>query len=471
MSERLSAIAARLGAPFVDASCEGADAAVSRIVTDTRALRPGDLLVALRGERFDAHEFLAQAREKGAVGAVVDHPVADSLAQIVVPDTRLALGLLARAHRLDWDGQLIAVTGNSGKTTVKEMLASILGRRAPTLATRGNLNNDIGAPLTLLELAAEHRYAAIELGANHLGEIAWTTALAKPQVVIITNVTGAHVGEFGGMGQIAQAKGEILAGLSSDGCAVLDRDEAYFPVWRALAGRARVVDYGLEDYGIKNYGIKDYGIEAGASVTARDLVCDPAGRYAFTLCLPGEASVRVGLSLMGRHNVRNALAAAAATHALGFGAAEIATGLEACRSMAGRMQVVDGIRGSCVIDDTYNANPGAMLAALEALSSLPSPRWCFLGAMGELGGDSERLHAEVGRSARDLGLDFLGTYGEPARAASEAFGHEGHHFDDWAALERFAQDQLPSRASVLVKGSRSAGMERLVAALRDDASR
>lgn len=451
MSEVLSTIAARLGAPF-----EGADAAVTRIVTDTRALRPGDLLVALRGERFDAHEFLAQAREKGAVGAVVDHPVADSLTQIVVPDTRLALGLLARAHRLDWDGQLIAVTGNSGKTTVKEMLSSILSRRAPTLATRGNLNNDIGAPLTLLELAAEHRYAAIELGANHLGEIAWTTALAKPQVAVITNVTGAHVGEFGGMGQIAQAKGEILAGLSSDGYAVLDRDEAYFSVWRALAGRARVVDYGIDD---------------GASVTARDLVCDPAGRYAFTLCLPGEASVRVGLSLMGRHNVRNALAAAAATHALGFGAAEIAAGLEACRSMAGRMQVVDGIRGSCVIDDTYNANPGAMRAALEALSSLPSPRWCFLGAMGELGEDSERLHAEVGRSARDLGLDFLGTYGEPARAASEAFGHEGHHFDDWAALERFAQDQLPSRASVLVKGSRSAGMERLVAALRDDASR
>lgn len=456
MSEGLSTVAARLGASF-----EGSDTAVSRIVTDTRALRPGDLLVALRGERFDAHEFLAQAREKGAVGAVVDHPVTDSLAQIVVPDTRLALGLLARAHRLDWDGQLIAVTGNSGKTSVKEMLASILSRRAPTLATRGNLNNDIGAPLTLLELAAEHRYAAIELGANHLGEIAWTTALAKPQVAIITNVTGAHVGEFGGMGQIAQAKGEILAGLSSDGYAVLDRDEAYFSVWRALAGRARVVDYSIEDC----------GIEAGASVTARDLVCDSAGRYAFTLCLPGEASVRVGLSLMGRHNVRNALAAAAATHALGFGAAEIATGLEACRSMAGRMQVVGGIRGSCLIDDTYNANPGAMRAALEALSSLPSPRWCFLGAMGELGEASERLHAEVGRSARDLGLDFLGTYGEPARAASAAFGDEGHHFDDWEALVRFAQDQLPSRASVLVKGSRSAGMERLVAALRDDASR
>ncbi|WP_342594764.1 UDP-N-acetylmuramoyl-tripeptide--D-alanyl-D-alanine ligase [Salinicola lusitanus] len=451
MSDRLSGVAARLGADLA-----GVDAEVLRVVTDTRALLPGDLLVALQGDRFDAHDFLAQAREKGAVGAVVSRPVADPLAQIQVPDTRLALGLLARAHRLEWGGKLVAVTGNSGKTTVKEMLASILSRRAPTLATRGNLNNDIGAPLTLLELGAEHRYAAVELGANHLGEIAWTTALAKPQVAIITNVTGAHVGEFGGMGQIAQAKGEILAGLAADGCAVLDREERYFPVWRALAGRARVIDF---------------GIESDASVTARDLVCDAGGRYAFTLSLPGETSVRVSLALMGRHNVRNALAAAAAAQALGLHAAEIVAGLEACRSMPGRMQVIDGVRDSRLIDDTYNANPGAMRAALETLASLPAPRWCFLGPMGEMGAESERLHAEIGQLASELELDFLGTYGEPARAAAEAFGNEGRHFDDWATLERFAQDQLPSRASVLVKGSRSAGMERLVAVLRDDASR
>lgn len=451
MNETLSAIAARLGG-----SLNGPDARASRIVTDTRSLQAGDLLVALAGERFDAHDFVAQAREKGAVGAVVSRPLQDPLAQIVVPDTRLALGLLARAHRLAWHGQLVAVTGNSGKTTVKELLASILSQRAPTLATRGNLNNDIGAPLTLLELKPSQRYAAIELGANHLGEIAWTTALAKPQVAIITNVTGAHVGEFGGMGQIAQAKGEILAGLPTDGCAVLDREERYFPVWRALAGRSRVVDF---------------AIEAPASVTAGDLACDSGGRYAFTLSLPGEASVRVALALIGRHNVRNALAAAAATHALGFTPAEIVAGLEAVQALAGRMQVLAGIRDSRLIDDTYNANPGAMRSALEVLATMPAPRWCFLGPMGELGSDAERLHAEVGRTARALGIDFLGTHGDAARAATEAFGDEGRHFDDWAALERFARDQLPSRASVLVKGSRSAGMERLVAALRADASR
>ncbi|KFF49018.1 UDP-N-acetylmuramoyl-tripeptide--D-alanyl-D-alanine ligase [Gammaproteobacteria bacterium MFB021] len=455
MKLSLNAIAATLGAPGV-APDGAADRMVERIVTDTRELAPGDLLVALKGERFDAHDFLAKARERGAVGAVVAHPVADPLAQIVVPDTRLALGLLARAHRLAWAGELVAVTGNSGKTTVKELLAAILSRRAPTLATRGNLNNDIGAPLTLLGLRAEHRYAAVELGANHLGEIAWTTALARPQVAIITNVTGAHVGEFGGMGQIAQAKGEILAGLSNECVAVLDRQQHYFPVWRALAGSARVLDI---------------AIDAPAAVTAHDLVCDDAGRYAFTLSLPDAPSLTVKLALIGRHNVRNALVAAAAAHALGFAPDEIVAGLAATTAMSGRMQVVAGVRGSRLIDDSYNANPGAMRAALETLATLPAPRWCFLGAMGEMGAESAALHAEVGRTARDLGIDCLGTFGEPARAAAEAFGDEGHHFDDWAALERFARDQLPSHASVLVKGSRSAGMERLVTALRDDASR
>lgn len=451
MSYRLSGIAARLGA-----SLNGADATVMRIVTDTRAVQPGDLLVALVGARFDALDYLGEAREKGAVGAVVSRPVDDALAQIAVPDTRLALGLLARAHRLAWGGQLIAVTGNSGKTTVKEMLSTIFSRRAPTLATQGNLNNDIGAPLTLLRLQDEHRFAAVELGANHLGEIAWTTALSKPDVAIITNVTGAHVGEFGGMGQIAQAKGEILSGLGSGGCAVLDRQERYFPIWRALAGRARLLDF---------------AVDASASVSAGDLVCDRGGRYAFTLSLPGETPRRVSLSLIGEHNVRNALAAAAAAHALGLDGVEIVAGLEACQPMPGRMQAVSGIRNSCIVDDTYNANPGAMRAALAALVALPGPHWCFLGPMAELGDQADAMHAAVGRQAREMGIEFLATFGEAARPAAEAFGESARHFDDWTTLATFARDRLPPRASVLVKGSRSAGMERLVAVLRDDVSR
>lgn len=451
MSEWLSAIAERLGGVVV-----GRDAPVERIVTDSRGLASGDLFLALEGEHFDAHDFIAQARASGAAGAVVSRPVEDPLAQIVVPDTRLALGLLARSHRLAWDGELIAVTGNSGKTTVKELIASMLSRRAATLSTQGNLNNDIGAPLTLLRLEPRHRYAVVELGANHLGEIAWTTALSRPAIAVITNVTDAHVGEFGGTGQIAQAKGEILAGLSESGVAVLDRQQAFFPVWRALAGRARIVDFAIDNE---------------ACVQASDLVCDAVGRYAFTLLIDGLGTMRVSLALIGRHNVRNALAAASAGHAAGLSLAEIVAGLEATTAMPGRMQIVAGMGDSRVIDDSYNANPGAMLAALETLASMPGPRWCFLGAMGELGDDSERYHAEIGLAARELGIDFLGTLGGAARAAAEAFGNEGHHFDDWATLLRFAHDQLPPRASVLVKGSRSAGMERLVAALRVDASR
>ncbi|WP_110668394.1 UDP-N-acetylmuramoyl-tripeptide--D-alanyl-D-alanine ligase [Salinicola halophilus] len=451
MSERLSDVALRLGVRL-----SGEDSPVGDVVTDTRKLLPGDLLVALVGERFDAHAFLAQARASGAAGAIVSRPIDDPLPQIVVPDTRLALGQLAHSHRLAWEGELIAVTGNSGKTTVKELTAAIVSRRAPTLATHGNLNNDIGAPLTLLRLEPAHRYAVVELGANHLGEIAWTTALARPAIAVITNVTDAHVGEFGGTGQIAQAKGEILAGLRETGAAVLDRQQPFFPLWRSLAGRARVVDF---------------AIEAEASVAAHDLVCDAAGRYAFTLSITGEAPRRVSLGLLGRHNVRNALAAAGACHAAGLSATEIAAGLEATAAMPGRMQVIEGIRESRLIDDSYNANPGAMRVALETLATLPAPRWCFLGAMGELGEASERYHHEIGRLARELGIDVLGTYGDAARAAAAAFGDEGHHFDDWAALSGFAHDRLPPRASVLVKGSRSAGMERLVTALRIDASR
>ncbi|MDN3522352.1 UDP-N-acetylmuramoyl-tripeptide--D-alanyl-D-alanine ligase [Halomonas ramblicola] len=427
--------------------------AIEAIVTDTRQLAPGSLFVALHGERFDAHDFLGEAREAGAVAAVVERPVDDPLPQLVVADTRLALGLLGRARRRAWGGPLAAVTGNSGKTTVKELLAAILGRRGATLATRGNLNNDIGAPLTLLELAPEHRQAVVELGANHVGEIAWTVALAEPAVAVITNVTGAHVGEFGGMGRIAQAKAEILAGLPADGVAVLNRDDAYFATWACLAAPREVLDFGLGEE---------------ARVGARALACDALGRYAFTLVVDGHEQGRVELRLMGRHNLANALAAAAAALALGVPAAEVVAGLEAVAPMPGRLAVETGVKGSRLLDDTYNANPGAVKAALDLLVTLPGPHWCLLGAMGELGEASERLHAEIGRHARELGIAFLGTLGEAAWPASRAFGEGGCHFDEREALVRHVLDHLPRGASVLVKGSRSAAMERVVAALRED---
>ncbi|WP_416140211.1 UDP-N-acetylmuramoyl-tripeptide--D-alanyl-D-alanine ligase [Halomonas sp. HK25] len=454
----LTEVAEALGLP-----APARDLPIDEIVTDTRALTPGSLFVALRGERFDAHDFLDQARTAGAVAAVVEAGAMagrggmdDNLALLEVADTHLALGLLGRARRRAWGGPLVAVTGNSGKTTVKEMLAVILARRGATLATRGNLNNDVGAPLTLLELTAAHRQAVVELGANHLGEIAWTSVLAEPEVAVITNVTGAHVGEFGGMGRIAQAKGEILAGLPADGVAVLNRDDAYFATWARLAAPREV---------------RDFGLDARARVTARALACDALGRYAFTLVADGAELDRVQLGLLGRHNVANALAAASAALAMGLAPEDVVVGLGEAVPMPGRLSVAEGVNGSRLLDDTYNANPGAVKAALDLLVTLPGPHWCLLGAMGELGEASERLHAEIGVYARKLGIDFLGTCGEAARAASRAFGAGGCHFQEREALVRHALHHLPPGASVLVKGSRSAAMEQVVTALRQDRSR
>lgn len=452
--------------------------ALGAIETDTRKLgeQAAPLFVALKGERFDAHDFLAQARANGAVAALVERAVDDPLPQIIVADTRLAFGLLAAARRRAWGKPLIAVTGNSGKTSVKGLVHAILVRdaarfEAESLANHGNLNNDFGLPMTLLRLSDAHQHGVVELGANHLGEIAWTTALARPQVAVITNVTGAHVGEFGGMGQIAQAKGEILAGLSPLGgrrpVAVLNRDDGYFPLWQALAATGQAVD-------IIDFSVVDAttgGAESPARLQARELGADELGRYAFELAFDGRSLGRVQLALLGRHNVANALAAAAACLALGIDSDLVIAGLESAESVPGRLGVVAGIKGSRLLDDSYNANPGAMLAALELLATLPAPRWCLMGAMGELGADAERLHAEVGHHARKLGIDFIATCGEGAQATAEAFGAGGKHFIERAELEAYARNHLPTGASVLVKGSRSAGMENVVAALKVDASR
>ncbi|BBI73740.2 hypothetical protein HAALTHF_32410n [Vreelandella aquamarina] len=280
------------------------------------------------------------------------------------------------------------------------MTAALLAPLGCVLATADNLNNDIGAPLTLLRLSSEHQAGVIELGANHLGEIAWTSQLTAPQVAIITNVTGAHVGEFGGMGQIAQAKSEIFSGLSGHGTAVINRDDRYYAFWAACAAPRQIVSYGLHD---------------DADVHARALSCDPQGRYAFTLVAHGQIMGEVQLPLIGKHNVSNALAASAAALALGVTPEHVVTGLSCLTSLSGRLSVVPGLRNATLLDDTYNANPGAVKAALDALASFPAPRWCALGAMGELGSESQALHAEIGRYAASLGIDTLLTFGEAAR--------------------------------------------------------
>lgn len=445
----LNQVAAALG---IEAPLGSAQLTIRSVITDSRKIEPGCLFVALKGPHFDGHDFVERAMKLGAVAALVDAPVECDLPQLVCPDTRLALGLLAGAHRRAWHGPLVAVTGNSGKTTVKEMCAALLTPLGEVLATEGNLNNDFGAPLTLLRLHQQHKAAVIELGANHLGEIAWTASLAQPDIAIITNVTGAHVGEFGGMGQIAQAKSELLAGLSEQGTAILNRDDRYYSFWASRAAPRRVVSFGFHPQ---------------ADVSAAALSCDPQGRYAFTLLQHGQALGQVRLPLLGKHNVSNALAAAAAALALGVLPEQITARLETLPALAGRLTVIPGLRGAKLLDDTYNANPGAVKAALDTLASFPAPRWCALGAMGELGSDSTALHADIGHYAAELGIDGLLTLGDAARAASEAFGR-GLHFNDHEALTRHVINTLPPDTTLLVKGSRSAGMEHVINALRSD---
>lgn len=440
---------------------DGSDQPFKAPRTDSREVEPADLFFAMRGEVMDGHRFVEGVLAKGAAAVVVDHDMSAEVPtakgrQIIVTDTRLALGLLGAAVRREWGGPLVAVTGNSGKTTVKEMIKSILDRvvspEHDALATLGNLNSYVGVPFTLCRLRAQHESGVVELGASHVGELAWTAPLVKPQVAVITNVTGAHVGEFGGMARIAQAKAEILSGLAPMGVAVLNRDDRFYSLWRRIAMLR-----------LESNQIIDFGMDEAAQVHARDVSHDQHGCYRFTLVIAGESCGEVRLPLMGEYNLRNALAAAAAAHGLGVDPADIVAGLARVTHVTGRMALTPGRDGRILLDDTYNANPGAFHEALKVLALQPAPRWCLLGAMGELGEDSARWHAEIGQQARALGIDGLIAFGEQARPAAEAFGGECH--EDWAAFSKAIDQQVPKNASVLVKGSRSTHMERAVAHL------
>lgn len=431
----------------------GADAFFSGVSIDSRSIEPGQLFVALSGERFDGHDYLEQVASKSAAAALVEHEVEEvELPQLVVADTRLALGRLGALNRAAFRGRVAAVTGSSGKTTVKEMLASILradhgGDSEAVLATRGNLNNDLGAPLTLLELAPQHRSAVIELGASHVGEIAYTVGLTRPQVAIITNAGTAHVGEFGGPEKIVEAKGEILEGLDADGVAVLNRDDPAFARWAQRAGARRVLSFALH---------------APADFTARDLGRDARGCPAFTLVGPfGER--RIQLNLLGEHNVANALAAAAAAHALGVAPAAIRAGLENLQPVKGRALAQLAPSGMRVIDDSYNANPASIKAAIDILAGFSGRTVLVLGDMAELGAWAEASHREVGAYARGKVSALYAVGPQMAHAVSE-FGTGARHFADQAELiAALAAEQSPE-TTLLIKGSRSAAMENVVAA-------
>ena len=430
----------------------GADARFSGVSIDSRAITDGQLFIALAGPRFDGHDYLADVQAKGAVAALVEREVPGvDLPQLVVADTRLALGQLGALNRAAFDKPVAAITGSSGKTTVKELLASILRTRGPVLATRGNLNNDLGAPLTLLELAPEHSAAVIELGASRIGEIAYTVGLTRPQVALINNAGTAHVGEFGGPEKIVEAKGEILEGLGEGGVAVLNLDDKAFGTWRARAGGHRVITFALSN--------------AQADFHASGIDRDARGCPSFTLHGPG-GSVAVQLNLLGTHNVSNALAAAAAAHAFGLTLEGIAAGLGAVQPVKGRTVAQLAPNGVRVIDDTYNANPTSMCAAIDILAGFSGRTVLVLGDIGELGQWAEEGHRQVGDYAQGK-VGALYAVGPNMAHAVKAFGTGGHHFAAQSELIDAVRIEQASNTTILIKGSRSAAMENVVAALCD----
>jgi len=428
------------------------DAAPVRVHTDTRSLQPGDLFVALKGEHFDAHDFLPQARTQGAVAAIAESGLAEAgLPGLEVNDTKRALGQLAAGWRAQFSLPLIAVTGSNGKTTVTQMVAAILQawKAEDALATQGNLNNDIGVPLTLLRLRAAHQAAVVELGMNHPGEIAYLAGLVQPTVALVNNAQREHLEFMQTVEAVAHENGAVLASLPADGVAVFPADEPYTALWRTLAGRRQVITFGLA---------------APADVTAS--ACWHGAAWQVQAQTPA-GPLEFALHVAGRHNVKNALAATACTLAADVPLHFIAEGLSAFAPVKGRSRAVCVVlqgRSLTLIDDTYNANPDSMQAAIDVLAELPAPRLLVMGDMGEVGSQGPQFHAEAGRSAREKGIELLFTLGEQSQGASAAFG-AGRHFSDAAELAAAVAAALPHVASILVKGSRFMKMERIVQAV------
>ena len=437
---------------------------ILRVHTDTRTIEPGDLFVALQGERYDANDFLLEAQARGAA-AVMCHPQADperypaGLARMEVADTKAALGQLAQAWRKEFHIPVIAVTGSNGKTTVTQMLASILERFSPngaSLATRGNLNNDIGVPLTLLRLRAQHRIAVVELGMNHPGEIAKLAAMAQPTVALVNNAQREHLEFMHTVQAVAQENGAVVEALGAQGVAVFPHDDDYTGVWQALAGARRAVQFALAPCALDaphQLGcVSAQWVHGASQVHAQGM----------------GAELRYRLAIAGRHNVKNSLAAAACALAAGVPAPAVVQGLQAFMPVKGRSRAValqvQG-RECTLVDDTYNANPDSVRAAIDVLAELPGPRLLVLGDMGEVGEQGPAFHAEAGRYAQDKGIEQVLALGELALHAVKAFSVQGgaaRHFESVEALQAAVRAELPALGSVLVKGSRFMRMERVV---------
>lgn len=430
----------------------GAD--VEAVTIDSRNVPANALFVAIHGERFDGHDYAEQAIKAGAVALMTERELPLDVPQIVVADTRLALGSLAAAVKGKVAPFTVALTGSSGKTTVKEMCAAILRQRGNVLATKGNFNNDIGVPLTLLSLQGNEQFAVIELGANHQGEIAYTSQLVRPDVALINNISPAHIEGFGSLQGIATAKSEIAAGLTPNGVMYTNADSPFSEFW-------------AEQY--KGLDHRQFGLKSTASIRAEDIQMDESGCPVFTLHVNEQIHV-VRIPLPGMHNVSNALAAAALCTAAGASLQEVAAGLAALQPVAGRMYVRTLAQGRRLIDDTYNANVGSVKAAIDALSGYSGKRVLVLGDLGELGERATQYHSEIGEYAKHSGIDDLFTVGVLSANAQQAFnGASNHHFTLQEALISALQECMTqaNEITILIKGSRSARMEQVVAALEE----
>ena len=426
----------------------GADAEVTGVAIDTRKLQPGDLFVAIKGERVDGHDYLAEAAARGAVAALVTRKLDSDLPQLVVDDAELALGDLASAVRAQRNVRVVGITGSNGKTTVKTLAASILSRHGRTHVSAGNFNNELGLPLTLLAMPQDTEYAVLEMGAGKLGDIAYLAAIARPDIGLVTLIAPAHLARMGSIEGVAETKGALYQALPADGIAIINADDDFASFFGGLAGARKVLRYGL-----------DHPADIGA-----DIIEQRVDGSRFVLSTPhGDAEVK--LPLPGRHNIANALAAASIALALEVPLETIVAGLEHAAGAAGRLRREVMAGGWTVIDDSYNANPSSMAAAIDTLLLAEGERWLVLGDMAELGTEARALHAGIGVLARERGVERLFAVGPLGVATVEAFGAQGGHFADKKALIAALQTQLHAGVTCLVKGSRSAGMEQVVAAL------
>jgi UDP-N-acetylmuramoyl-tripeptide--D-alanyl-D-alanine ligase len=436
-------------ASLVQGQLIGPDLSYTSVSLDSRTLKAGALFIALSGDSFDGHSFIEQAKAQGAVAALVDRPVSTALSLVRVRDTRKALGQLAAAHRAQFSMPIIALTGSCGKTTTKEMLRAILSEMGAVLASSKNFNNDIGVPLTLLGLTAQHRFAVIEMGANHSGEIAYLSQMTKPDIALITNIGPAHLQGFGSIDEVAQAKSEIFLGLSGQGIAVINADDVFEKRWQDR---------------LANHTVVRFGLKQKADFSACKIYLDAQGRAQFMLVTP-KGKIAIHLALPGQHNLLNALAAAAAAEQVGASLEAIKAGLEKMSDVPGRLAIVKTKTGASIIDDTYNANPSSVSVALQLLAHYPGRHVFVMGDMGELGHDAEYYHRQMGQLAKELKIEYVYTCGELTALTVQAFGSSGKHYSRQEDLIQALKPLLQKDVTLLIKGSRSAQMEKVVAAL------